>query len=263
MFSGGIGSWAAAKRVAKLYGTDDLYLLFCDVLGEDEDCYRFIPEAAANVGGQLIWLKDGRTIWDVFRDHRMLGNSRIAKCSHVLKQEPAHRWLRQNTDSADTAVYGGIDWTESHRLAAIERNYAPWTAFAPLTEPPYLDKVDMIAWSESEGLKPPRMYEEGWPHANCRGGCVRAGQGHFKMLLEKRPEVFAEWEREEQAMREFLGRDVSILKDRRGGTTKPLPLSVLRQRVQDTPELVDTEDIGGCGCFVEPGHLGNAGEVVR
>ena len=32
MFSGGIGSWAAAKRVAEAHGTDDLVLLFADVL---------------------------------------------------------------------------------------------------------------------------------------------------------------------------------------------------------------------------------------
>jgi hypothetical protein len=31
MFSGGIGSWATAKRVAEKHGTDDLYLLFSDV----------------------------------------------------------------------------------------------------------------------------------------------------------------------------------------------------------------------------------------
>jgi 3'-phosphoadenosine 5'-phosphosulfate sulfotransferase (PAPS reductase)/FAD synthetase len=251
MFSGGVGSWAAAKRVAQTYGTDDLYLVFSDVSGEDEDCYRFLTEAADNVGGELVWLKDGRTIWDVFRHHRMLGNTRIAKCSHVLKQEPARRWLKENTDPADTAVYVGIDWSESHRLAAVERNYDPWVAFAPLTEPPYLDKADMIAWCEAEGIKPPRMYAEGFPHANCAGGCVKAGQGQFKLLYEQRPEVYAEWERQEQGLRDYLGKDVAILRDRRGGTTKPLTLTALRQRIECSPESVDADDLGGCGCFVD------------
>ena len=34
MFSGGIGSWAAAKKVAEEFGTTDLYLVFSDVKGK-------------------------------------------------------------------------------------------------------------------------------------------------------------------------------------------------------------------------------------
>lgn len=49
MFSGGAGSWAAAKRVAERHGTADLTLLFTDTLMEDEDLYRFLHEAAAAV----------------------------------------------------------------------------------------------------------------------------------------------------------------------------------------------------------------------
>ena len=37
MFSGGIGSWATAKRVAATYGTGNLVLLFSDVKGDAED----------------------------------------------------------------------------------------------------------------------------------------------------------------------------------------------------------------------------------
>lgn len=40
MFSGGVGSWAAAKRVAERRGTDGLILLFADTKSEDEDTYR-------------------------------------------------------------------------------------------------------------------------------------------------------------------------------------------------------------------------------
>lgn len=252
MFSGGVGSWAAAKRVADQFDVGNLYLLFADVNGEDEDCYRFIREAALSIGGTLIWLdNDGRTIWDVFKRERMLGNTRIAPCSHKLKQEPARRWLKENTDPADTTIYVGIDWSELHRVDAIKRNYAPWHAEAPMTEPPYLDKDDMIAWCRAEGIEPPRMYAEGFPHANCAGGCVKAGQGQFKLLLEQRPEVFADWERNEQALRDYLHKDVAILRDRRGGLTRPLPLSVLRERVATAPSQIDTDEFGGCGCFVD------------
>ncbi len=52
MFSGGLASWAAAKRVAAENGTDALVLLFSDTLMEDEDLYRFLDQAAADVGGE-------------------------------------------------------------------------------------------------------------------------------------------------------------------------------------------------------------------
>jgi hypothetical protein len=136
MFSGGIGSWATAKLVAEKYGTDDLYLLFTDVkgsaesphIGEDEDTYRFINEAVVNVGGTYIYLNEGRDIWQVFKDKRFLGNSRQANCSHLLKQKPARAWINENCDPADTVIYVGIDWTETHRLPAIVRNYLPFKA---------------------------------------------------------------------------------------------------------------------------------------
>lgn len=50
-FSGGAGSWAAAKRVAEWYETNEITLLFADTLIEDQDCYRFLLEGAANIFG--------------------------------------------------------------------------------------------------------------------------------------------------------------------------------------------------------------------
>ncbi len=76
MFSGGIGSWATAKLVAQEFGTDNLYLVFSDVkgtnesphVGEDEDTYKFIDAAVANIGGQYIYLNHGKDIWEVFKE---------------------------------------------------------------------------------------------------------------------------------------------------------------------------------------------------
>ena len=259
MFSGGIGSWATAKRVAEKHGTDDLYLLFSDVkgdtdnphVGEDEDTYRFIEDAAKNVGGTLIILSDGRDIWEVFKDKRFLGNSRLASCSHELKQKPARKWLDENCDPEETIVYVGIDWTETHRVPAIVKNYKPYQAEAPLTEAPFIDKSEMIAWAEREGLTPPRLYAMGFAHNNCGGGCVRAGQAQFKKLLDVMPERFAVWETKEQEMQEFLDKDVTILKETKNGVAQGLSLKQLRLRVEGNPSLFDPYDVGGCGCFVD------------
>jgi hypothetical protein len=274
MFSGGLGSWATAKRVAERHGTDNLFLVFADVKGnstsphsgEDEDTYRFINEAAANVGGTLVTLNEGRDIWQVFKDNRFLGNSRLANCSKFLKQQPCREWLDANCDPADTTVYVGIDWTETHRLAAIVNAYLPYKAEAPMTEAPFMDKADVKAACVEAGIDIPRLYKAGFPHNNCGGGCVRAGQAQFELLLREHPERYRYWEQQEQELREHLDADVSILKDRatggisglmadvRRGTTQtavPLTLRRFRERVEQQPAMFDALDFGGCGCFVD------------
>lgn len=50
-FSGGLGSWATAKRVIAEYGTDDVLLLFTDTFIEDKDLYRFIIETSGEMFG--------------------------------------------------------------------------------------------------------------------------------------------------------------------------------------------------------------------
>lgn len=257
MFSGGIGSWATAKRVADKYGSENMVLLFSDVkgnnenphIGEDEDTYRFIEEAAENIGAELVKVVDGRDIWQVFRDRKFLGNSRLAPCSHELKQKPAKKWIHENTTPGDAIIYVGIDWSEGQRMAAVRRGYAPWLVDAPMLEEPFLTKAQMIYWAESEGLKAPRLYALGFKHNNCGGGCVRAGQAQFKRLLDVMPERFAEWERQEEKMQDYLGAEVTILSSTNRGHKTPLSLSRLREIAQSQPALIDMNDEGvSCNC---------------
>lgn len=173
MFSGGIGSWAAAKRVAAAHGTADMVLLFADTLIEDEDLYRFLDEAAANVGVPLTRIAEGRTPWQVFKDERYIGNSRVDPCSKILKRGQIDKWRNENCDPADTTVYVGLSWDEEHRFTRLLPRVAPWKYEAPMCEAPYLDKPAVLAWAKSEGLRPPRLYEMGFPHNNCLSGDTR------------------------------------------------------------------------------------------
>lgn len=257
MFSGGIGSWATAKRVVERYGSENVILLFSDVkgttdnphIGEDEDTYRFIDEAAVNLGCELVKLVDGRNIWEVFRQQRFLGNSRLAPCSHHLKQKPAKKWITENTTPSNAVIYVGIDWTEAHRMTAVVNGYRPWLVDAPLLEKPHLTKQQLIELAESEGLQPPRLYAYGFKHNNCGGGCVRAGQKQFKHLLEVMPERFAEWERQEEKMQDFLGVPVTILSRTENGKKVPFSLTELREAAELQPHLIDLNDVGeSCNC---------------
>lgn len=294
MFSGGVGSFAAADRVVGQHGRD-VTLVFADTLIEDADLYRFLIEAAAFLTGKaglgevsglaaraantppssdmmrrrahldslrsatrtvipgLVWIADGRTPWEVFRDERFLGTARVAQCSRELKQKMVDGWLEVNRSATDTIVHVGIDWTEEHRLVRLRarRGAQGWDYRAPLCDPPIHSKEAGFQRLAEVSIKPPRLYGLGFSHNNCGGGCVRAGVGHFSHLYRTLPAVYAEWEAGEAGMRKFLERDdIAILRDRTGGETKPLTLVQLRRRL-DAGHTPDLFDIGGCGCFVD------------
>lgn len=255
MMSGGLFSWATGRRVANRHGTDNLVHLFTDTRIEDADLYRFLPEAVEDVGGELIWIAEGRTPWQVFNDEGMIGNTQADICSRILKRDLADKWLAENCDPGDTIIYVGIGWDEAHRFdngegGGAKNRYARlgWRCEAPMIEPPYWSKDDLVAELWREQIAPPRLYAEGFPHNNCGGACIKAGQGQWAHLLRVRPAVYAEWESEETAFRERTGKDVAILRDRRGGKTRPWPLRDFREHIQRGGQF-DLFDIGGCGCF--------------
>lgn len=115
--SGGICSWACGKRVAERHGTSEMALLFADTYIEDDDLYRFLVEGVANIWGYkvadgvlplaippieamearkayldklsipgLTRIADGRTPWEVMRDHHSFANNRMDFCSEELKR---------------------------------------------------------------------------------------------------------------------------------------------------------------------------------
>lgn len=299
-FSGGLGSWMAARRVVAEYGVEDTYLLFTDTLIEDSDLYRFLIEAAANVLKinkpevkfiasladaipipafdrmqerrdaiqrmrsaaskvlpRLVWLSEGRTPWEVFEHTRFLGNSRSDACSRILKRESADRWLANNCDPSDTTVYVGIDWTERHRFygtttklgLARRKSAQGWKYAAPLCEPPYLHKSAMFAMLAAFGIRRPRLYDLGAAHNNCGGGCIKQGMGGFARLLNTQPDMYHVWVEGEERIQRVLGKKVTILRDRSGGTTTPLSLREFANRVGCGN--FDKDDVGGCGCFID------------
>ncbi len=251
-FSGGLGSWAAAKRVAAQHGTDDLILLFADTLIEDKGLYEFLYLAAENVGGKLEVIMDGRNPWDVFEDVRFLGNSHVDPCSRILKRELLTKWIQDRWGPKEVTVYVGIDWSEEHRLITLRKRYELYVYEAPLCDPPYLSKMTIQTMVKEAGLPIPRLYTMGFPHNNCGGFCIKAGHAHFKLLLERLPDRYAYHEAQEERMIQLLGKKVSILNCRKGGgKRKPLTLKEFRERIEAGDEDgIDLLEWGGCGCAV-------------
>jgi hypothetical protein len=231
MLSGGAGSWGAARRTVERHGHKGLTLLFADTLIEDDDLYRFVLEAASNLTGRRVppgllartvaipsleegrrrrrhllalaaeasewcptleWIAEGRDPHHVFEDKRYLGNTSVDPCSAVLKRTVMRRWLEEHRDPATTVAVIGYDWSEIHRLERAQAHWAPWRVEAPLCEAPYLSKEEVLDWMGAEGLSAPREVRE-------------------------------------RELRRRLGKDVSILRDRRGGVMRSLTLHRFRR----------------------------------
>jgi hypothetical protein len=226
---------------------------------EDRDAYKaYVLDLAAKtrrIMPKLHWIADGRDPWDVYEHERFLGNSRTDPCSKILKRQMADRWLRNNCNPSDTVVLVGIDHEEIERFEGYPQRGIKglrlrmaeqgWTFEAPLCAAPWLSQQHMTGRVIMEGLWQPRLNKLGFAHNNCGGFCCKGGQGHWKLMLRVFPERYAYAEQREQKIRDLLG-DVSMLKDRRGGTNKPLTLADLRSR-ELTPE--EASEMGACGCF--------------
>ncbi len=249
--SGGVGSYFTLKRVLEeVEDKTDVIPVFCDTLAEDGDLYRFLDDIEKKFGLKIIRLCEGKTPFELAWEDNFMYNSRIANCSKKLKSRPFKKWLKENYKPDECILYLGIDWTETHRKGAIEKNYKPYQVMFPMCEKPYLDKSEMLNLLADDGIQIPYMYQIGFSHNNCAGCCVKGGIGHWKMLLEKDRRTFLQWENKEQAIRRKLNRDVSILK-RKG---KPYTLKELRESLEGSGiqlSFDEVHDIGGCGCFIE------------
>jgi len=227
LFSGGVGSFQAAYQVLAREAKKDTQLWFFDTLVEDEDLYRFLDDCEEYFSMPILRFADGRTPWDVFRDERFIGNTRATPCNRVLKIRLLHHILRQRFLEKDVVLCFGLDATESARVAVAAHRWAQlgYQTEFPLTETsrePLPDAHPPF----------PRLYELGFTHNNCGGACVKAGIRQWVHLFHTFPKRYSWHAEQEASTRKLLRKDVAILRDRRGGITRPLTLRDLQARIE-------------------------------
>ena len=258
--SGGLVSWEAGRRTLAKFGPENTTFLFTDTLIESPDLYTFLRASMARHNAQFVWLKEGRTPFQVFMDEGMLGNSRADPCSRILKRELAQKWLEENCDPAATTLVFGMGWNEVHRFddgsgrgVRPRYNKLGWPHVdAPMMRKPFWTREELMAEAVRAGLPLSSSYIHGFAHDNCGGGCVKGGKGSWAHLLRVRPMVYAEWEAAEDAFNDGRPnkRRQTILRDEiKGQPSRPLSLRDFRLRIQAGGQ-VDMFDTGGCGgCF--------------
>ena len=221
-------SWGAAKLACDKYGAENVVLLFSDVGVEDPDVYRFVVQGASALGAHLEIVRanhGGAYIkpWDIALQRKTIPTFRHSICSGELKIKPAQKWMNENLHDGCPVVMG-FSIEEIERIERIRKRKDRYIYEFPLAEKPYTSVCQIRAWLAELNVEEPRMYAEGFNHANCNGGCFKAGLSHWARLYKERPEVFAYHERKEREWQEATGKDMTVCM-RKGSQ---LPLSQLR-----------------------------------
>lgn len=108
-YSGGVSSWAAAKRYAEKHGTGGLVLLFADTLAGHPTTYRFLIQGAANIYGltetcsEMAWICRRSTL--LRRHDQGRGLSRWTRHRRVRL---CHRLTQPCSPSPPQDAQGGV-----------------------------------------------------------------------------------------------------------------------------------------------------------
>ncbi|MEN6605880.1 MAG: phosphoadenosine phosphosulfate reductase family protein [Bryobacteraceae bacterium] len=224
--SGGKASAWCAKWAFEHYAKSDIILYFNDTHWEHPDLYRFLTDLEKHFNHPITRDSDERSPEDLFYDKRALANNRMPFCSAVLKAERLQKYYQDG----DILIFG-IGLNEQHRAVRLKDVYyhtsqksgKACTLRFPLIENPVTDETIQQFLTEA-GVEIPLLYRLGFKHNNCSGGCVRATIGHWTKLYHMLPEVYAERERVEMEVSEFLGRPSTIMPE--------ISLKTLRERLE-------------------------------
>jgi len=246
--SGGKASAWCGDWALRTCRREDVVLYFNDTRWEHPDLYRFLEDLSRYWGKEVVSDSDGRSPEELFVDNRALANNRMPFCSKELKAQRLHRYC----GDGDVLVFGiGLD--ERHRAKRIAEVYGEVARKRKITLVPVFpliahqvtpDQID--AWLRSTGIEEPALYKMGFKHNNCSGGCVRSGKSQWLHLLKTLPEVYAERERVEEAMREWTGKDISYLKTTTLRRMREAYEAQIALLFDEDDDAVVTECIGIC-----------------
>ena len=224
-----------------------IVLYFNDTKWEHPTLYEFLDSLSEYWNYPITYDSDGRSPEDLMYDLSAIPNNRMPFCSRILKAERLQRFV----EDGDAIVFGIGNTKEElkraerirnvYREVSRKRKIQLYISFPIIYERVSDSEIDN--WLASTGIEEPLLYKLGFSHNNCSGGCVRAGKKSWARLYLLLPEVYKERERAEKEFREYIGKDVHILRDE--------TLESLRKRV-DSGEfdkyaaLSDIENIKEC-----------------
>ena len=197
-FSRGAASAVAVHETIRQYGRENVRAVYCPVIEEDEDGLRFERDVAEWCGVKIEHAVNSKfpacSAVEIWEKRKFMSGPLGAPCTIELKKKAREQW--ENINKPDWHVFGfPLDEKSRHdRFVLGERsNVLPILIDARLTKSMCFDVI------RKAGIKLPRIYDLGYPNANCIG-CVKAtSPTYWNHVRRQHPSVFAE--RAEQSRR--------------------------------------------------------------
>lgn len=180
-FSSGAASAIASKMILS-GGRGNIAVVICETGSEHPDNARFLLDCEQWFGVSIIRISSEKykSTWDVWEKRAYMAGINGAPCTTELKIAP--RLIFQRPD--DIHVFGyTADAADVARADALRKNYPELKIETPLISAG-ITKAGCLAMVASAGIKPPLIYELGFPCANCIP-CVKATSPNYWSLVRK------------------------------------------------------------------------------
>jgi hypothetical protein len=189
-FSCGAASAVAAKKTIELYGdTHTVRVVNNPVIEEDEDNTRFLLDVEKWLGITIERCTNAHypeasavVVWN--KRNYMVG-VKGAPCTVQLKKEARYQWESINNPDYHVLGFTSEELGRHKRFKLMERD-----SILPVLIEHNITKQQCIDILLEAGINPPRVYEMGYPNANCIG-CVKATSAtYWNHVRNMHPYVF-------------------------------------------------------------------------
>lgn len=186
-FSCGVASAVAAKITLEKY--KDVRILNCPVAEEDEDNIRFMMDVEQWLGVKIETVKNPKwpnaSAEEIWKKYGFMSNVYGAECTRTLKKGARQHWVSENKPDWHVLGFTLDERKRFERFIQSEcENTIPVLIDAGIT------KEECFKIIKKAGIVRPRIYEQGYPNANCIG-CVKAtSPSYWNLVRKKHPEIF-------------------------------------------------------------------------
>ncbi len=190
-FSCGVASAVAAKETLRKYAHQQhVRVVNCPVAEEDSDNIRFKEDVEAWLGVRIETAFNSRypecSAVEVWKKKKYMSGIHGAPCTVELKKEARYQWERKHKPDFHVLGFTLDEKKRFERFRMTERsNTLPILIDAGITKSVCFEII------RHAGIKRPRIYDLGYPNANCIG-CVKAtSPSYWNLVRAQHPLIFA------------------------------------------------------------------------
>lgn len=189
-FSCGVASAVATKITLDTYAkNNEVIVLNNPVIEEDEDNLRFLKEVEEWLGVKIHSVVNPNypncSANEIWVNRKYMAGINGAPCTMLLKKQARQIWEQNNI--VDYHVLG-FTHDELHRYKKFILTERENTL--PILIANKLSKEDCFKILDSVGIKKPRIYNLGYPNANCIGCVKSSSPTYWDIVRSNHPDIF-------------------------------------------------------------------------